>query len=495
MSVRKHNTTLRKRLPLFLTGFYTIACICLFLLSGPHWMHQNGDVNYTYLFAGLDYLSFHTASINDQPAIVTKLVNAICIGITYTIRSWFVDTTITRDVISHSETYLNIISFGVFGFVILSFYRFLKTCFDASKRIEVFLISSLGMFFSFITVLNVFANKPEPYLLIASCLLGTILVKTFVLKKDISSLEVLLCAFIGVLSKITFAPFILPLILACWSIKHLTRTLPIALVLGSVVLYFWRFELTQFVHFIANTATHSGAYGAGDSGFYNFSQMSENILKIVNVNKILIVSLVTGFAIALYQRKRIKVISYILISYLVLFVFLLKSPNSHYFIACYPLVTAYLLIALQDINLSAHTTKIALLCLAFLGVRAGLYARTIHAIHSDTTSYIAPNHIQTYYSSTKEYACFQANACQEYRHSLLLTEIYPRDTFYTTLGELRTMGKRIDLGLMEGKVFTIEGTSEYPKNDNHFTVLNESKDGIKREYTVQVTNPRPIELQ
>ena len=101
-------------------------------------------------------------------------------------------------------------------------------------------------------------------------------------------------------------------------------------------------------------------------------------------------------------------------------------------------------------------------------------------IHSETIAYIAPTHIQTYHSSTKEYACFQANACQEYRHLLLLTDIYPRDTFYTTLGELRTMGKKIDLSLMEGKVFTIEGTSECPKKNNHFTVLNESKDGIKR---------------
>lgn len=481
---RNYNT-----IPLVVTSFYVLVCLLYFIISGPHWMHHNGDVNYVYLFTGLDYLSLIPASINDQPALTVKLANAIGIGMVYFMRSFFEDTTLARDVITHSETYLNCITLGIFSLIIVSLYRLLKTCLQGSRSIEVFLIASLGMFLSYVTIFSVFVNKPEPYLIIAGCLLGSILIKRFVLNLEVSSLAIVSCLFIGILSKITFAPFLLPLIVSAWSRRHLHLTLPVICIISMVILLIWQSELTDFTSFVAKIAKRTGEHGSGEIGFYDIKKIPDRLITLFNINKLLIVSILIGLYISLKTKSNQKIVIVLAISYIIFFIFLLKNPASHYFILAYPISCAYWVLALQNTDLSSYKRVILIGVFGFLVIRTALYTRSLIYFANITKHYVAPAHIQSYYSSSKAYACFSTNEIiGSNNHAAILSDLFPKDTFYTFEGNFKTMRTQLDLNDLIGKTLHIEGTSDNIVKDPKIHLLNEQIDGIKRKYTVKIIN-------
>ena len=117
---------IENKLPLLLTLFYACFGLFRFFAQGPFYLRQNGDVNYVYLLTGLDYWSLQPSSINDQPALTVKLVNALNIGIVYPIRSLFIDLTMEQDVLKNSEFYMSISALLIFAILLLVFYRFIK---------------------------------------------------------------------------------------------------------------------------------------------------------------------------------------------------------------------------------------------------------------------------------------------------------------------------------------------------------------------------------
>ncbi len=472
--------------PLLLTLLFGGFGLAYFLLSGPHWMHHNGDVNYTYLYSGLDYLSLIPSQLNDQPGITVKVLNALVIALVYGIRCFFIDVGLAKDVITHSELYLDAVTLSIFVLLLIAFYRFLKVSYAAISSKSVWLVSALGFFLSYVVLVNLFVNKPEPYLVIAGLLLATLLVKRFIATEHISSLEIAACGLIGILSKVTFAPFLLPLLLVQKSKDLLTRTLPILLVLIVPILIIWQAELIDFWKFIAKTTTHNGAYGTGQSGFYDLTKLVPNLLLILKVNKWLMVVLAVGLLVSFATRSHIKAVVTLFISYILLFVFILKSPSSHYFIACYAILPAYILLAFEKTNIRTNEHYIVYGCLVFLILRTVLFVRTITKVHTSTKEYTPPAYIQSYYTSSKAYASFQANQTQQGRHTAILTELFPTDTFYTDDKELHTMRGLVDIDALKDKTIRVQGTSQVITKDNRFTLLNEEVNGIQRVYTLRV---------
>lgn len=471
--------------PLLITLFFGCFGLIYFSISGPHWMHHNGDVNYTYLLSGVDYLSLLPSHINDQPAISVKLVNAILILVIYSFRYWFIGTSLEKDVIVNSELYLDIITLTVFAGLLWSMYRFLKISYSIPRK-SLWLFAATGFFFSFITLFNVFVNKPEPYIMIAGFVLSTILVKHFILKLDIHPMKIVACILFGLLSKITFLPFLLPLLFVVTSRVLFTKIVPLLLLFAIPLALFWRLELTEFLHFLGKTTTHSGSFGTGEKGFYDLVNLQTNLLLVLQVNKLLLVVLFIGLMVSIFTKSYSRVIVAMFISYVVLFLFIVKNPSSHYFVACYSILPAYILLAFQNVSLARFATPILVGCLAFLGLRSILYARSLKITLASTQEYIKPIHIQTYYSSSKEFACFQANQTQKYRHSDILTELYPNDTFYTDDKELHTMSKQLNISDLKERIIVVQGTSEVIKSDDRFTLLKEVQNKIKRTYMLSV---------
>jgi hypothetical protein len=458
-----------KHLPLILTLFFAIFGIVKFAVQGPAWHHQNGDVNYIYLFTGLDYWSLLPSGINDQPAITVKLLNALVIGVVSGIRSLFINLTMEQDVLTHSELYLNIISFTVFAVVCLALYKFLKYAYSLTTDKVLWAVAALSFFASYVILVSLFVNKPEPYLIIAGLGIGYLVIKRVIAKQEPTTWELLGICLFAVFSKITILPFLLVILTTFPSRNSLFKFLSKGLILLVIITAIWWSELTELVDFFIKTSTHGGAYGSGGTGFYDES-WRENLLVLLRINPILISILILGIVRLFSNSKNRNAVVAMFISYMVFFLFILKNPFSHYFVPCYALLPAYLLVAFQDVKLSPFKTVLIPICIAFLLYRGMLFGKFIQLQDATWRHTTAPVGIQNYFSSSKAFCVLGADIYQDYRHKEEVMKLFPTDTIYWFDNTIRDAVGIIPHAAVKGE-FTITGTSENIELDSQLTVL------------------------
>ena len=473
------------KLPILITSVFGLFCLIHFAVAGPHWLLQNGDVNYTYLLSGLDYWSFLPSGINDQPALTVKLWNAIVIGVLYLLRMPFIDLAMEQDVIINSELYLNTITLSVYAILTFTLYRFLRASYNLIQNKLLWLVAICSFFFSSVIFLNLWVNKPEPYLVIAGLWISILLLK-FVYGERVSSSQIVSAILFAVFSKILIVPFILPVLLAIPRKQLIQKILPFGLSGLVIIGLVWRNELMPFVEWIASAGSHTGAYGSGSVGFYD-QKIWSKLAKTLWINKILIPFLVFGIAYSVTNKTNRKIILGFLVSYLVFFLFILKMPTSGYFIVCYVFAPVFILLAFQGIDLNRFKYMIPAAVCLFMLARFGLYTRDIIHKASVANLYTIPSGIQTYYSSTKEYALFLANKTQYDRHSDLLHGLYPNAQFYWFDNQFYNFKEEIPHETYRGMKLNIKGTSNYVESDTKIKILSRHIDGINYHYEVTIT--------
>lgn len=481
-SLSKHT----HKLPLLITLLFSVFCLANFIVSGPHWLHQNGDVNYTYLLTGLDYWSLLPSGINDQPAITVKLWNAIVIGALYLIRLPFINLSLEQDVIANSELYLNIITLSVYLVLAYSLYRFLKFTFYSTKSKILWLLAACSFFLSSVIFSHLWVNKPEPYLVIAGLWVSWIVLK-LVRKKNVSTPNIIAAVLFSVLSKITIAPFILPLLILIPRKQLLKRILPWGLLLFLAITTIWRNELQPFISWIANAGSHSGAYGTGEVGFYNQS-IIENIYKTLWINKLLICVLMGGIAYSFIKKVNRPAIISFAISYLVFFLIILKMPTSSYFLVCFIFAPTFILLAFEGLIITRYKHEILIIIAAFILVRFGLYSRDIRKKNMVAITFDKPIGVQTYYTSSKEYALLLANKTQFDRHSDLLHQHYPDVLFYWFDNHFYNFNGKIPHENLVNQELLLTGTSDYIEKDTAVEILLRNNDGINYQYEIIIKN-------
>ena len=447
-------------------------------------MHQNGDVNYTYLISGLDYWSLLPSGINDQPAIIVKLWNALIIGVVYLLRMSFVDLSMTQDVLTNSELYLHVVTLTIFFVFIFTLFQFLIFTYEVTKNKTLWSLAVLSFFFSSVIFLNIWSNKPEPYLVIAGLWLGSIILR-LAQNKTVASWKIVCCILFAILSKITIAPFLIPLLFLIPSKQLFRAVLPFGIVSLIIIWIAWSRELNPFLQWIVNVGSHTGSYGAGEVGLYG-ADLSSNLLKLLRINGLPIITLVLGLTYSLVKKvNRIAVIS-ICVSFFIFFMLILKMPSSNYFVVSYAILPVFILLAFEGINLVWNTKLMVPLVLLFILVRLTLYSRSMRQFALVAQSIESPTGVQTYYSSSPSYALFMANKTQFSRHSEALSRIYPNDTFYWFDHTFCNFKERISHTNLRGKIILISGTSDNVESDSLLNIVSRKIDGIKYIYKVKV---------
>ncbi|NNJ55965.1 MAG: hypothetical protein HKP14_07525 [Bacteroidia bacterium] len=477
---------LYKSLPWLLTLFFAAFCLVKFFLEGPHWLHQNGDVNYTYLLSGLDYLSFEQSGINDQPAITTKLWNAIVIGIVFFNRMFFLDNkSIEFDVIQHSELYLNIISLSLFAIVLFTLYSFLKYSQRITENKSVWTIAALSFFFSSIVFHSIFVNKPEPFLVILGLWLGKICIQMTFDSVKTKLLEVVLFICFALLTKVTFVPFILILFFIIQPRLLWKRVLPFTLLAILFLFLIWKNELIETTIWVLDALFNTGPQGTGDSGMYSNLTFNAHLLKLLKINALLLLTLFLGALPLLKNKENIKTLVGYYLSFAIFFMVMLKTPVSHYFIPCYALLPSFILIAFKDIRL-IHFQLALIVLILFLTVRGATYSRDISTKHSKWANHQHEDGIEMYFSSSKAYTLFYANRKQDFRHSELLELMYPTDTFYAFNHHFYTFGGRVNYNKILNHELSVVGTSDYIEKNELLEIKSKKVNGLKHRYTVKV---------
>lgn len=467
----------------FVTAVIVLA-VALLAVQGPFYLHQNGDVNYNYLLSGLDYWQLHPSGINDQPGILPKLWMALCIGITYGFRRFITTSDLPTDVLTHGELYLTLANIGVFVLIIWAFMRFLMLTYRHFHSKKIWFIVWLSFFASTQIIANIWIIKSESFLLLTCLLFGMALFKKYILQQQVSSTYCIALLFMGVLSKVLILPFLLLLFLGIKPNVWLKEILPIGIIFMSMVLFIWNEELSQFYTWITNTVKHSGVHGTGTQEYYAIETILPHILKTIKIAWVLFLALLVGLWVSIRQYINRPIIFLFFTAYILYIALVLKTPNAHYFMICFALLPAYLSLVFSKVELKPSPI-IWSIVLLFIVLRCYSFSRLIAKKHQTFTTHTSPQGVQGYYSSTKEYALFQANMAQDSRHSDQLARIYPEQLFYYFDQQFYTMKGKVNKTLLPNRL-TITGTSDYPTRDSSLTILSTTLEGANITYDVEL---------
>ena len=478
---------LYKSLPWVLTLFFAAFCLVKFFLEGPHWLHQNGDVNYTYLLSGLDYLGFQESGINDQPAITTKLWNAFIISIVYLNRSLFLaNNSLELDVIQHSEFYLNAIALSLFVVVLFSLYQFLNYAQKITSNKSIWTIAALSFFFSSVIFHSIFVNKPEPMLVILGLWLGKICLQMAFDSVKPKLIEIVLFIVFALLTKVTFLPFLLLLFFVLQPKQLWKRVLPFAFLCMVLILVIWKNELIETMVWVFDGLLSTGPQGSGGIGMYSEETFNAHVLKLVKINALLLITLFLGAVTLIKNTEHPKIIIGYLLSFTIFFVLIVKEPVSHYFIPGFALLPSFIIIAFQRVKIPLNLVLI-LSCI-FLLARGTTYSRDIITKHQKWSNHQHQDGVEMYFSSSKAYTLFYGNKKQHFRHSSVLNQIYPNDTFYAFNHQFYTFSGPISYAELLHQELTVVGTSDFIERNKLLQILDKDVVGLKHRYRVKVVD-------
>lgn len=344
------------------------------------------------------------------------------------------------------------------------------------------MVSVIAIFSSHIVTDSLFVNKPKPYLIITGIGISYFLVQHHFHKRAPKPWKLVALVLFGILSKITIAPFFLVFILMFPNIRSLAKATSIGIGISATIVAIFFSEFKAFLAFILKTSSHSGMYGTGNVGFY-CNLWQENLLSFLRINPILLVLLLAGLAHALFFRRNTKIVITLFASYVIFFVFILKNPYSHYFIPCYFILPAYLLISFEGIRLKKYKPFVFAICIVLLGYRTFTFHCNINIAYSNWKNLDHTPSIQAYHNSTKAYCLISSNISQGNTHSQVLTQLFPKDTVYLFDKTMHTASKQIDYTKIKG-TYTISGSSEHIEQNKMLQIIRKRIVGEKIIYTV-----------
>jgi hypothetical protein len=348
----------------------------------------------------------------------------------------------------------------------------------------LWLLATSSFFFTSILLINIWVNKPEPYLVIAGLWLSMLMLK-LINGQSVKTWAIVCAMLVAVFSKITIAPFLLPLLFLIPKRQLLKQVIPIGTAAFIFICLVWHKELIPFIQWIGNASSHTGAYGTGDVGFYN-GDLLQNLLKTIRINKLLLLVLTIGTGYTLTRRSNRRPVLAMVFAYLIFFLFILKMPTTSYFIVCYIFAPVFIILAFQHIKLDPFLPVVYTVFALLLLARIGLYTRDVLSRASANSSYCPPKDIQTYYSSSKEYALLLANKTQFNRHASILDSIYPESRFYWFDNQFYSFNGVIDHRELGDEELTVTGTSNYIESDSLIEIITKNVDGVHYNYTVRI---------
>lgn len=480
---------------IFLLAFIIIVFIQL-IVQGPFYLHQNGDMNYVYMLAGLDYTHGLKSNMIDHPGIPTKLVNGLFALLSN-------QETIYHE--SESETFIRTVVGLTSVLIGFCYYKFLLLTAKYCKSSWHIILVGLSFFLSSVLLLNLVKNSPDPYLIVSALWISILWIKNrFQGKSPWLSLGLALS--FGIFSKIIFLPMIL--IVMAFEMKMMDRIKSIFTVLFiSIVAFFWHIENgLRFFRWFSHLVKKDGRLGSGTDAFLASEGLLDRIAFLFTSNPMFWIALIVIFVLVRKSKNnqnRNLVFVFGLVT-LVLCIFILKHPSRHYFTYLYAFLPLLFFAALHQQKTSKRALNMLwVLCMVFLVFRVYSYSKTWSkysyksgmGLSEDQLDYAGS--AQSYYFSSPEYAWFLAHRWQYHQnnqHQLKLHQAYPDARFYVEyLDEFKLdhwinifCNFKDELPPKIGQVLTITGTTRLPEMDQNLEILEKTINGKVRHYKVKV---------
>lgn len=280
---------------------FTLAGVPLALLAisgylanarGPYSLSQNFDPEYGYLLSSLSILRLHVPTFTDNPGTTVEEIGAGVSG-----GKWIAariaggGESISRAILAHPEDYLRAIHFALAVIVAGSVFWAGWTMFHLSGSLTAGLVLQLSVFLFRETIIAMARVSPEPLLIAASFLMGSMLLPAILPAREgvasIPDVEARSARWAGVLwglgvaTKFTSIPLgAMVGIFGTWKARR--RFVLTGIAAGLLfTMPIWPI-LDRPAQWLYGTLIHKGYYGQGERGLPAVSQMLSNLRALVH---------------------------------------------------------------------------------------------------------------------------------------------------------------------------------------------------------------------
>ena len=318
-------------------------------ISGPTWLHSNFENNYPYLFNSLRLIEGHPLYWIDHPGTTTQIFGAAVLRLS----ELGTGDQIVNAVIANPDKFIKRIQrcLLLFSAISLWFFPWLLAL-RLQSNIKALLLQVPSLLFA--TLLHYTIWFSSDLMLIPWCIAGLYLATELVhltRKGEPQTLQAvfagIVCA-LGILTKLTFFPIILILVLACRGWRNRLFMGASTLCSAALVAVPIYPRLPALVTWNVQLATHTGNYGSGDNGFTGPDILLRGATSLISTEPMILWLPVTATIATLLlqfaRRRKIDVHSkrFIVITALILFCLqvigfglVAKHPGPHYLIPLY----------------------------------------------------------------------------------------------------------------------------------------------------------------
>jgi hypothetical protein len=318
-------------------------------ISGPTWLHSNFENNYPYLFNSLRLVEGHSLYWIDHPGTTTQIFGAAVLRLS----ELGTGDQIGNAVIANPDKFIKRIQrcLLLFSTICLWFFPWLLAL-RLQSNINALLLQVPSLLFA--TLLHYTIWFSSDLMLIPWCIAGLCLATELVhlTKKGEAQtrqavLAGIVCA-LGILTKLTFFPIILILVLACRGWRSRVFMGASTLFTAALVALPIYPRLPALMTWSVQLATHTGTYGDGDNGFTRPDILWRGATSLISKEPMIlwlpVTATIATLLLQLAGRRKAGVDSrrFIVITVLILFCLqvigfglVAKHPGPHYLIPLY----------------------------------------------------------------------------------------------------------------------------------------------------------------
>ena len=253
---------------------------------GEFYLFGNYDGPYGYLLGSLNIAQFLKPGYFQHPGIVTQIIEAIIIKISYLLQG--VESNIVLDTFNRPEFYFNRINVAFNLLSVITLFSFGKVAFEKTGNIFAALFLQLTPFISIVIVYELTHNASEAtalvliliFLIISICYLYE-----NALTRNKNLLYILLFGFIGgliIANVISYLPLLIIPFLLIKKFRNKLLFIFISLITFSYLFFSISPASSQFWNFVILNIIHSGKYGAGSANFVDLNRIKPTIDLIYN---------------------------------------------------------------------------------------------------------------------------------------------------------------------------------------------------------------------
>ena len=275
-----------------------------FLITGLQFerVKYTSDPESAYLMNGVNIAMWKTVGHHDHPGTTVQTYNALVLRMTHFFR--FSDNDFQTDVLLNSEYYIEVlrksfIAVNAYVLLILGLVTFLFL-----GSFLAGLLLQIAPFLSVTLVQELFTKiAPEQFLFTVTAVLTMLLIKFYISRDQCWKGYPLLFGLIGgfgMATKITFLPIlVIPFLLLKGKLNKLIYVV-------SIIFSFVLFTLPAVPRYPAmfdwvfNIGTHTGIYGAGNTGFIDSAVYFSSLNSIIENNKSMIAVMLLSVVVLLF---------------------------------------------------------------------------------------------------------------------------------------------------------------------------------------------------